>query len=183
MFHTFSFLSCHFSSSSFFFFFLTFLFASCFFCFFCSRERERERKKSCQSQRISFSEKRKKIGKIVPQTHNILFKPTETLAKNTKNTKTPNARKKMLRPPVESRFQYSNMRGVPGWQLTRCIVPTLLRGAESIRMIYRARAGTFFCIFCAIAISLNNLKEAVLLLFTTFRKNLRFGEAERAHIQ
>ena len=39
------------------------------------------------------------------------------------------------------------MRGVPGWQLTRCIVPTLLRGAESIRMIYRARAGTFFCIF------------------------------------
>ena len=84
MFHTFSFLSCHFSSSSFFFFFLTFLFASCFFCFFCSRERERERKKSCQSQRISFSEKRKKIGKIVPQTHNILFKPTETLAKNTK---------------------------------------------------------------------------------------------------
>ena len=24
---------------------------------------------------------------------------------------------------------------------------TLLRGAESIRMIYRARAGTFFCIF------------------------------------
>ena len=86
MFHTFSFLSCHFSSSSFFFFFLTFLFASCFFCFFCSRERERERerKKSCQSQRISFSERRKKIGKIVPQTHNILFKPTETLAKNTK---------------------------------------------------------------------------------------------------
>ena len=39
------------------------------------------------------------------------------------------------------------MRGVPGWQLTRCIVTTLLRGAESIRMIYRARAGTFFCIF------------------------------------
>ena len=25
-----------------------------------------------------------KIGKIVPQTHNIVFKPTETLAKNTK---------------------------------------------------------------------------------------------------
>ena len=39
------------------------------------------------------------------------------------------------------------MRGVPGWQLNRCIVTTLLRGAESIRMIYRARAGTFFCIF------------------------------------
>ena len=39
------------------------------------------------------------------------------------------------------------MRGVPGWQLTLCIVTTLLRGAESIRMIYRARAGTFFCIF------------------------------------
>jgi hypothetical protein len=39
------------------------------------------------------------------------------------------------------------MRGVPGWQLTRCIVTTLLRGAESIRMIYRARAGMFFCIF------------------------------------
>ena len=38
------------------------------------------------------------------------------------------------------------MRGVPGWQLTRCIVTTLLRGAESIRMIYRARAGAFFCI-------------------------------------
>jgi hypothetical protein len=39
------------------------------------------------------------------------------------------------------------MRGVPGWQLARCVVSTLLRGAESIRMIYRARAGTFFCIF------------------------------------
>ena len=47
---------------------------------------------------------REKKGKIVPQTHNIVFKPTETLAKNTKKTKTPNARKKMLRPPVESRF-------------------------------------------------------------------------------
>jgi hypothetical protein len=47
---------------------------------------------------------KKKKGKIVPQTHNIVFKPTETLAKNTKKTKTPNARKKMLRPPVESRF-------------------------------------------------------------------------------
>ena len=44
------------------------------------------------------------FGKIVLQTHNIVFKPTETLAKNTKKTKTPNARKKMLRPPVESRF-------------------------------------------------------------------------------
>jgi hypothetical protein len=51
---------------------------------------------------LSFSKKKK--GKIVPQTHNIVFKPTETLAKNTKKTKTPNARKKMLRPPVESRF-------------------------------------------------------------------------------
>jgi len=28
-----------------------------------------------------------------------------------------------------------------------------------------------------------NFEEANLLLFTTFRKNLRFGEAERAHIQ
>ena len=27
----------------------------------------------------------------------------------------------------------------------------LLRGAESIRMIYIARAGTFFCIFCWLA--------------------------------
>ena len=44
------------------------------------------------------------MGKIVPQTHNIVFKPTETLAKNTKKIQTPNARKKMLRPPVESRF-------------------------------------------------------------------------------
>jgi hypothetical protein len=52
---------------------------------------------------LSFSKKKKK-GKIVPQTHNIVFKPTETLAKNTKKTKTPNARKKMLRPPAESRF-------------------------------------------------------------------------------
>ena len=58
----------------------------------------------------------------------------------------------MSRPPVvESRFEYSNMlRGVPpGWQRTRCVVPTVLRGAESIRrMIYiaSARAGrTFFC--------------------------------------
>jgi hypothetical protein len=93
---------------SFFFFFLLLLLFDFSFCFLLLllllQQRERERKKSCQSQRISFSEKRKKIGKIVPQTHNILFKPTETLAKNTKKTKTPNARKKMLRPPVESRF-------------------------------------------------------------------------------
>ena len=44
------------------------------------------------------------FGKIIPQPHNILLNPPETLAKNTKKTKTPNARKKMLRPPVESRF-------------------------------------------------------------------------------
>jgi hypothetical protein len=65
------------------------------------REEKREDKKKkqiCMSSFFIF------FGKIVPQTHNILFKPTETLAKNTKKTKTPNARKKMLRPPVESRF-------------------------------------------------------------------------------
>jgi len=32
-------------------------------------------------------------------------------------------------------------------------------------------------------LTLYNFEEANLLLFTTFRKNLRFGEAERAHIQ
>jgi hypothetical protein len=32
-------------------------------------------------------------------------------------------------------------------------------------------------------ITLYNFEEAIWLLFTTFRKNLRFGEAERAHIQ
>ena len=31
----------------------------------------------------------KKKGKIVLQTHNIVFKPTETLAKNTKKNKNP----------------------------------------------------------------------------------------------
>jgi hypothetical protein len=39
----------------------------------------------------------------------------------------------------------------------------------------------FFCTYCTV--SLYNFEEANLLLFTTFRKNLRFGEAERAHIQ
>jgi len=33
------------------------------------------------------------------------------------------------------------------------------------------------------SVTLYNFEEANLLLFTTFRKNLRFGEAERAHIQ
>jgi hypothetical protein len=59
-----------------------------------------------QQQRVykKVNKRVNKKGKIIPRTHNILFEPTETLAKNTKKTKTPNARKKMLRPPVESRF-------------------------------------------------------------------------------
>ena len=52
----------------------------------------------------NFKKKQNFFGKIIPQPHNILLNPPETLAKNTKKTKTPNARKKMLRPPVESRF-------------------------------------------------------------------------------
>ena len=45
---------------------------------------------------------------------NILLNPPETLAKNTKKTKTPNARKKMLRPPVESAFSTLTCEESPG---------------------------------------------------------------------
>ena len=60
------------------------------------------------------------------------------------------------------------MRGVPGWQLTRCIVPTLLRGAESIRMIYRARAGTFFCIFSILGEGFSGFENYVVGLQNDF---------------
>jgi len=42
---------------------------------------------------------------------------------------------------------------------------------------------TFTLIPKFLELTLYNFEEANLLLFTTFRKNLRFGEAERAHIQ
>ena len=90
MFHTFSFLSCHFSSSSFFFFFLTFLFASCFFCFFCSREREREREKRAVSHKEFLSQKKeKKLAKLYhkPTTYfSNPLKPSPRIQKKYKKT-------------------------------------------------------------------------------------------------
>ena len=72
------------------------------------------------------------------------------------------------------------MRGVPGWQLTRCIVTTLLRGAESIRMIYRARAGTFFCIFfvflARVSVGLKSMKWGRGIILPFFFLSLSRGK-------
>jgi hypothetical protein len=74
------------------------------------------------------------------------------------------------------------MRGVPGWQLTLCIVTTLLRGAESIRMIYRARAGTFFCIFfvflARVSVGLKTMLWVCKTIFPKKKKTLVFFSIE-----
>jgi hypothetical protein len=74
--------------------------------FFLPREKEKTEEKK----------KSKKKGKIIPRPHYILFEPTETLAKNTKKKQKPpnNARKKMLRPPVESAFSTLTREESPG---------------------------------------------------------------------
>ena len=63
------------------------------------------------------------------------------------------------------------MRGVPGWQLTRCIVTTLLRGAESIRMIYRARRDVFLYFFCILGESFKWGEKYVVGFQNHFAKN------------
>ena len=60
------------------------------------------------------------------------------------------------------------MRGVPGWQLTRCIVTTLLRGAESIRMIYRARRDVFLYFFCILGEGFSGVEKYVVGLRYNF---------------
>ena len=79
--------------------------------------------------------------------------------------------------------------GSPGWQLTRCVVPTVLRGAESIRrMIYRARAGrTFFCsyFFCILGegFSVGFENYYVVGLWYTFAKKKHVFLKKRAKIE
>ena len=113
MFHTFSFLSCHFSSSSFFFFFLTFLFASCFFCFFCSREREREKRAVSHKEFLS-QKKEKKLAKLYHKPTTYFSNPLKPSPRIQKKQKPLTRAKKCCVPRWKVAFSTLTCEGSPG---------------------------------------------------------------------